>query len=313
MKASTLIPPAHGGRKSEDSASLESLRISLGKHKQLQPIVIRRNGEVIIGERRRQALGNNEAAVIELDVDEVEALEIRLSDELAKSDMSAVERGEAFRDYIVMIEAKEGKRPTHREVASRVGCTDAQVSFYVSLARLPEPVKEMAKEGRLTTLAAEALTRRTDLQPTEQVQLARKFADEKAPSGHKAREVVHFVTTAPEPVRRDFLENPRTTYEEAQRAAEREAARQRREEVEDRTAMRAAPFFRKVTAKMRDWSRALSSIIDLASEVPVQQRTDVRQAVINLRDQCDCFLSRIEGERTPAPAGLLDRAEQEWE
>ncbi len=313
MKASALKPPAHGARKS-DGASLEALRVSLRKHKQLQPIVVRRNGEVIVGERRRQALGDEEALVVELDVDDVEALEIRLSEELAKTDMTAVERGEAFREYILLVEEQESKRPTRREVARRVGCTADQVTFYLSLTRLPEPVKEMAKEGRITTTVAEALTRTTQtLKPAEQLQLANKFAEEKAPTGMKARDVVRFVKTAPEPVRRDFLTNPSTSYEDAQRAAEREAARQRRDESEDRLAMRAAPFFRKVTADVRKWTRAVSSIIDLAAEVPEPQKAEVRQSVVALRDHCDRFLARMEEERAAVPGGVLDRAEQEWD
>ncbi len=77
--------------------------------------------------------------------------------------------------------------------------------------------------------------------------------------------------------------------------------------------MRAAPFFRKVTADVRKWSRAMSSVIGLASKVPEPQRAEVRDSIVALRDHCDSFLVRMEEERSIIPAGLLDKAEREWQ
>jgi len=95
MKAKDIRPPAHARR--TVSAPLDDLTESLRKYGQLQPIVIRKTGEVIIGERRRRALGRDgEAKVIVMDLDPTDALQLRLSEEFSKTDMTAVERAEAL-------------------------------------------------------------------------------------------------------------------------------------------------------------------------------------------------------------------------
>lgn len=317
MKASNLKPPAYGKRMA--SPKLEDLRESLQKYGELQPIVIRPNGEVIIGERRRQALRpEEEAAVVVRDVDEVAALEMRLSDEFAKAEMTSVERGEALLELRRLLKER-GVKVSHSTLAERIGTTVPTIEAYVELvANLPDPVKEMVHQGEVGRTAAEALARATKLEPDEKVTLAKKFAAGDAPGGMKAREVVQFAQTAPESIRRHLTENPRTSYREVkdfvERQAEREEARQRRESADDLMAMRAAAFFHKVREKLRMWALAMDSVVPLAAEVPETMKPDLTRWAERLKDSCSHFLERMEGERdAPIPAGLLHRAEQEWE
>src|SRR5947208_5646234 len=154
MKAKDIRPPAHARR--TVSAPLDDLTESLRKYGQLQPIVIRKTGEVIIGERRRRALGRNgEAKVIVMDLDPTDALQLRLSEEFSKIDMTAVERAEALAELYRSLQKEDGDSITYATLAERIGTTEGTVKGYIKLASLPAPVKNMVQRGEVGRVEAE--------------------------------------------------------------------------------------------------------------------------------------------------------------
>lgn len=312
MKASELKPPRHAKR--DSGPAVADLRSSLRTFGQLQPIVVRPDGEVIAGERRRQAFApNQEVEVRVIDADEIEALEMRLSDEFAKTEMSSVERAEALAVLKQLLESR-GEKITYARLGELTGTTESTIRHHIRLGSLPAPVKRMVVRGEVGSRAASALAG-SKLKPREKMILARKFASGAAPAGESAREVVKFAEQAPEKIRKHLTQEPRTTYWEARQADKRQAGRERRQSTEDLAAVRAATFFRRVQGKLRQWTLSLQGIAVLAPEVPQAQREDVRKWLVALRNACDRFLEGMEEDRPPATMTLktLDRAEPTFE
>jgi hypothetical protein len=113
-----------------------------------------------------------------MDLDETEALQMRLSEEFSKKDMTMVERGEALSELQRLLE-KNGDKITYARLANGIGTTEATVKSYIQLSKLPQPVKTMVQSGKVGYREAEALAR-GDLRGSEKTVLARKLAAMKA-------------------------------------------------------------------------------------------------------------------------------------
>lgn len=313
MKAKDIKPPARA-RRTVTPAS-DDLRESLRKYGQLQPIIVRRKtGEVIIGDRRRRSLGDAEAKVVVMDLDETEALQMRLSEEFSKKDMTMVERGEGLSELQRLLE-KNGDKITYATLAKGVGTTEGTVQAYIQLAKLPGPVKTMAQSGKVGYREAEALAR-GDLRGSEKTVLARKFATGKAPGGTKARQVVDFAEHAPTDVRKHLTGEARTTYWEAQAATERKAHKARQQSTGELAAMKASAFWRRVLQKVKAWAMSFDTLTELAPTVPKEVRGDLKRWMQHLRSSIDRFIEKMDEDDQPAPKrvlALIDKTEGEFE
>ncbi len=102
-------------RKHFDDASLSDLAESIRERGVLEPIIVRRVGtgyEVVAGERRARAArmaGLSEVPAVVVDLDDREALEIAITENLQREDLNAVEETEAVLDLLQL--ALEVPRP----------------------------------------------------------------------------------------------------------------------------------------------------------------------------------------------------------
>ncbi len=130
--------------------SLVELSSSIREKGLLQPVILRKKNskyEIIAGERRYRAsvmAGLNEVPAIIKDVDDREALEIALIENLQRVDLNAVEVAVVYERFI------EEFGYTHEELAKRIGINRSSVSNFIRLLKLPEWIKKLIAEGRLS-------------------------------------------------------------------------------------------------------------------------------------------------------------------
>jgi ParB family chromosome partitioning protein len=131
---------------------LGDLKASIGTHGVLEPLLVRRlpdhNGyELISGERRfhaAMAVGLSEVPCIELTVNDQQALEIALIENLQRKDLSAFEEGEGFQTLI------NKYAYTHGQVASAVGRSRVTVTETLRLLTLSETIRDLCRHADIT-------------------------------------------------------------------------------------------------------------------------------------------------------------------
>jgi len=156
-KGTTRLIPAHLIKANPEQPrfeikeeSLLELAQSIKEKGLLQPIIVKRKEglyEIVAGERRfraSQMAGLNEIPAIIKDVDRREALEIALIENLLREDLNPVEVALSFGRFI------EEFGYTHQELGKRLGLDRSSISNYLRLLKLPEWVKKLIAEGKLT-------------------------------------------------------------------------------------------------------------------------------------------------------------------
>ena len=156
-------------RRRFDEAALNELAASIRAVGVLQPIIVSQEGErytIIAGERRYRAsrlAGLSEIPAIVRDWDSQKRLEAALIENLQRDDLNPVEEAAGVRR--LMDEAGL----TQEKVAERLGKSRPAVANLLRLLTLPDSVKQMLADGRLSAGHARALV---TVEPRRQVQLA---------------------------------------------------------------------------------------------------------------------------------------------
>jgi len=123
----------------------------------LQPLLVRKvadHYELIAGERRLRAAQEanlSEVPAVIMDVGDQEALEIALVENLQRSDLNLVEEAEGYR----MLAEKFNL--TQEQIAERVGKARPTITNALRLLDLPDAVKQLVAERRITPGHAKAL------------------------------------------------------------------------------------------------------------------------------------------------------------
>jgi ParB family chromosome partitioning protein len=144
-------------RRDFDEAEIASLADSIQEHGLLQPIVVRRKGEryqLVAGERRLRAAikaGLPEVSVQVRDVDDRQAAEIAIVENLQRKDLNALEKGASFREYL------ERYGCTQDELAKRLKVDRSTVANLIRLLELPDDVQTALRSGSITQGHARAL------------------------------------------------------------------------------------------------------------------------------------------------------------
>lgn len=137
IKANPLQP-----RKKINSQGLTELAASIGEKGVLQPLVVRKSGDVyelIAGERRwraAQLAGLKEVPVVVKDVSSAESLEIALVENVQRQDLNPLEEAEAYERLMQEFKLNQ------EEVARKVGKERSTVANYLRLVNLPDFAKE---------------------------------------------------------------------------------------------------------------------------------------------------------------------------
>ncbi|HSR73070.1 MAG TPA: ParB/RepB/Spo0J family partition protein [Kiloniellales bacterium] len=155
-----LHPNPRQPRQSFQTEGLEALAESVGANGILQPILVRRHPtlpsefEIVAGERRwraAQLAKLHEVPVVIREFGDRQALEVALVENVQRQDLSPIEEAEG---YLCLLE-EFGHR--QEDLARVVGKSRSHIANTLRLLGLPEPVKAMLGDGRLTAGHARAL------------------------------------------------------------------------------------------------------------------------------------------------------------
>lgn len=170
-----LIPRSDQPRKIFNEASLEELAQSLKEHGMLQPLLVRPRGdnyEIIAGERRWRAArlaGLIVVPVIIREMEDIEAAEVSLIENLQRDDLTVIEEARAYKQMI------ESFSYTQEMLAERIGKSRAHVANTMRILSLPSVILDMIEQKRISAGHARAIIGAgTD---AEQMKLAQRIAD----------------------------------------------------------------------------------------------------------------------------------------
>ena len=155
---SKIVPNPYQPRKEFDEQALSELADSISKHGLLQPLLVRPLAlggyEIVAGERRYRACrmaGITEVPVIIRELTESETMELALIENLQREDLTPLEEAEGYQALM----SEHGM--TQEEVAQSVGKSRPAVANALRLIKLPDSVKELLKENKISAGHARAL------------------------------------------------------------------------------------------------------------------------------------------------------------
>ncbi len=154
---SSVYPDENQHRKIFNTETLEELAESIKLHGIIQPITVRKTNEgykIIAGERRYRAAKLaclDKVPIIVRDVDEREAAELALIENLQREDLNPVDEARGYETLINTFGI------TQEEAADRVGKSRPAVANSLRLLRLPEKCLEALTEKFITSGHARAI------------------------------------------------------------------------------------------------------------------------------------------------------------
>ena len=147
-------------RKHFDEGQIDALAQSMRENGVLQPLIVRPHPtldgqyEIVAGERRWRAAQKAEIDAVPAIVREISdetALEVALIENLQREDLNALEEAEGYRRL------SEQFSYTQEALSKRLGKSRSHVANVMRLLSLPDGVKRMVTDGRLSAGHARAL------------------------------------------------------------------------------------------------------------------------------------------------------------
>jgi ParB family transcriptional regulator, chromosome partitioning protein len=157
LPINNVVPNPYQPRSQLDEATLIELTSSIEASGLLQPVVVRpRNGkyELIAGERRWRAvqrLGWTKIPAVVKDVDDPTLLTLALIENLQRDGLTAIDEAAGYQRL-----GEEFKLP-QAEIARMVGRNRSTVANLLRLLKLPDAVKSLVQERKLSEGHARAL------------------------------------------------------------------------------------------------------------------------------------------------------------
>ena len=157
VKISDIVPCSFQPRTEFDREALESLAQSIKEKGVLQPLLVRKKNdkyEIIAGERRwraAQLAGLDEVPVIIKDLNDSETLEIALIENLQRENLSAIEEAEGLNRLM------SEYAYTQEIIGKVIGKSRSYIANTLRLLGLPEEIKQLVKENKLSAGHARAL------------------------------------------------------------------------------------------------------------------------------------------------------------
>ena len=184
-------------RRHFDKDELEALADSIRANGIVQPILVRPHGtfagefELIAGERRwraAQLVPLHTVPVVERPLDDRAALEVSLIENIQRADLTPIEEAEGYQRLI------DEFRNTQETLAQDLGKSRSHIANLLRLLTLPDHVKRMIDERKLSPGHARALVGRRDA-----IQLANRIVAE----GLTVRQIEQIASYAGEGARAD--------------------------------------------------------------------------------------------------------------
>jgi len=175
LKLEKIRPNPYQPRQEFDEESIKELCNSIQEKGLLQPILVRRKDkdyELIAGERRLRAaklLNLKEIPAIIRQVDDIEALELSLIENIQRQDLNPIEEAKAFQHLM----DKFGL--TQEQIAQVIGKSRVTVTNILRLLKLPLEIQEEIRKGRISFAQGRLLLEIED--PQKQKIIAEKIID----------------------------------------------------------------------------------------------------------------------------------------
>ena len=145
-------------RKQFDPESLADLADSIREHGIIQPLTVRKlqSGyyQIIAGERRWRAArmaGLTQVPAIVIEADDRKAMELAMIENLQREDLNPIEEAEGYQ--VLMSQYNM----TQEETAQRVGKSRSAVANALRLMALPDAIRQLLEEGKLSAGHARAI------------------------------------------------------------------------------------------------------------------------------------------------------------
>ena len=158
LRLTEIEPNREQPRKTFDQKALQELADSITRNGVLQPLLVRPMSDgsyqLVAGERRWRAsrmAGLTEVPVVIKELSDEQAMEIALVENLQREDLNPIEEAEGLQLLI------ERYNLTQEEAANRVGRSRPAIANSLRLLNLPEEVREMARDGKISAGHARAL------------------------------------------------------------------------------------------------------------------------------------------------------------
>ena len=158
LRLSEIEPNRDQPRKIFSEEALNELADSIREHGVLQPLLVRPlpggSYQLVAGERRWRAsrmAGLQEVPVVIREMDEEQAMEIALIEDLQREDLTAIEEATGYKQLM------ERYGMTQEQVAKRVGKSRPAIANALRLLNLPQKVMDMVGEGEVSPGHARAL------------------------------------------------------------------------------------------------------------------------------------------------------------
>ena len=158
LRLSQIEPNRDQPRKIFSEEALNELADSIREHGVLQPLLVRPlpggSYQLVAGERRWRAsrmAGLQEVPVVIREMDEEQAMEIALIENLQREDLNAIEEATGYKQLM------ERYGMTQEQVAKRVGKSRPAIANALRLLNLPQKVMDMVGEGEVSPGHARAL------------------------------------------------------------------------------------------------------------------------------------------------------------
>lgn len=157
IKISDIVPCSFQPRTEFDRDALESLAQSIKEKGVLQPLLVRKKDdkyEIIAGERRwraAQLAGLEKVPAIVKNLSDSETLEIALIENLQRENLSAIEEAEGLNRLMSEYEY------TQETIGKVIGKSRSYIANTLRLLSLPEEIKQLVKENKLSAGHARAL------------------------------------------------------------------------------------------------------------------------------------------------------------
>jgi len=143
-----IDPNPHQPR--SEMGDIQELMNSIREKGILEPILVRPKGdryEIIAGERRFQAarkLKMTELPCIEMDVDDREAMELSLIENLQRKDLDAFEEADGLRALM------EIYGYTHENISDKIGKARSTITEVISISKIPAEARAMCQQAGIT-------------------------------------------------------------------------------------------------------------------------------------------------------------------
>mgnify|MGYP001391155043 FL=1 len=153
ISISSIIRNKYQPRKNFEKDSLEELTNSIRERGIVQPIIVRKSDdyidkfEIVAGERRWQAAQNaglHEVPVVVIKADNLKSLEFAIVENVQRKDLNPIEEAEGYKKLIDDFGYDQDK------VSKFIGKSRSHVSNFLRILTLPEKIKKLISEEKLT-------------------------------------------------------------------------------------------------------------------------------------------------------------------